>query len=106
MVDKEEKFHAIDRFHISASANLKDFWRQLPERYHEEFGEPEEYEIWHNRRRLDKILETGEQYEIITKRTPGRNIPVHRRNSADLSANPPRTTRKDKNPLALDFIPE
>jgi hypothetical protein len=55
---------------------------------------------------LEKVLETGEQYEIIAKRTPGRNITVHRRNSVDLSTNPPRRAGKDEKPLAVDFTPE
>jgi hypothetical protein len=37
---------------------------------------------------LEKDLETGEQYEIIAKRTPGRNIPIVRRNSSDRSLKP------------------
>jgi hypothetical protein len=49
VVNGEEKFHAIDRFHINARANLRDFWRHINERYPEEFGGPEDYEILHNR---------------------------------------------------------
>jgi ribonuclease HI len=108
VIDREEKFYAFDRVHIEALANLRDFWKILSERCEGDFGAPEDHEIWHRRKVLSKELVTGEQYEIIAKRTPGKNIPIdisrQRRNSIDLSKEPEAPLQAV--PKALKYTPE
>jgi hypothetical protein len=56
VIDKEEKVFAFGRFSIHACASLHDFWPKLVERCSSSIGNPEDHEIWHDRRKLDKIL--------------------------------------------------
>jgi hypothetical protein len=71
VINKKEKSTCFDRFSIHALANMYDFWPRLVAKCGDVIGAPEDYEVWHNRFKLARPLAMGEQYEIISKRTPG-----------------------------------
>jgi ribonuclease HI len=100
VIEGKEKTFCFDRFSVNALANIYDFWPRLLEKAGDRIGNPEDYEIWHDRCKLGRGLVTGGQYEILAKRTPGLILPAEiraqRRTSADfglkplISQNPPR----------------
>jgi hypothetical protein len=85
VIDKKERFVGFDRFSVQALSNIHDFWPRLLARCGNVIGEPEDYEIWHNRRKVDELLKTGEGYEIIAKRTPRFVLPSQLRKASRIS---------------------
>jgi hypothetical protein len=76
VINKKEKFVGFDRFSIQALANICNFWPRLVAKCGDVIGAP--------------FIE-GEQYEIISRRTPGFVLPseirAQRRSSIDFGKN-------------------
>jgi ribonuclease HI len=75
VIDKKEQFVAFPRFSVSSHANTYDFWPRLVDKCGAQIGEPEDYEIWHDRRKLEGPIIVGLEYEIIARSTPGHLKP-------------------------------
>jgi ribonuclease HI len=76
VIDRKEQFVGFSRFAVSSQANIYDFWPGLVEKCGDVIGEPEDYEIWQDRRKLEGPLIMGLEYEIIAKTAPGRTRPA------------------------------
>jgi hypothetical protein len=71
VIDKKEQFVRFDRFSVQSHVNIHDFRPRLVEKCGNVIGQPEDYEIRHERHKLEWPLEIGEQYEIIARTTTG-----------------------------------
>jgi hypothetical protein len=102
VIDKKEKAFTFPRLSLSPHANIHDFWPHLVQKAGSAYiGEPEDYEIWEGRCKLDKPLVMGLEYEIISRISPGYAKPADvsrpkRRISFDsgISVSPPKFLSK------------
>jgi hypothetical protein len=76
-------------------------------------GEPEDYEIWDGRRKLEDPLAMGAEYEIIARTTPGHARPADvsrpkRRSSIDLGSpsQPPSQLAKSTPKRSANLAPD
>jgi hypothetical protein len=87
VIEGKEQHVGFPRISLSSHANIHDFWPRLVERCGDKIGNPEDYEIWQDRHKLEGPLIMGLEYEIISKTTPGFTKPSdlrkQRRNAID-----------------------
>jgi ribonuclease HI len=112
VIDRKEKVFTFPRLSLSSHANIHDFWPHLVQKAGSAFvGEPEDCEIWEGRRKLDKPLIMGLEYEIISKISPGHAKPADvsrpkRRISFDEGSSPPRSQPSIQSTKSAHLAPD